>query len=125
MCSIVRKRLPSENMSRFSRSPQFAREFERFSKKYPSLEQDLRDLEDVLRLLPCGSGKNFTILYHAPEVKIVKVRLACKSLRDRSMRLIYAYHDSIEEFLYIELYSKGDKSNEDRERIKEYLQGLG
>ena len=56
---------------------------------------------------------------------VVKARLACAALRNRSLRLIYAYHNEVLEFVYIELYSKGDKANEDRERIDDYLQSLG
>ena len=51
----------------------------------------------------------------------MKARLACKSLRDRSIRVIYAYHNDTVTFVYIELYFKGDKKNEDRERVREYI----
>ena len=108
-------------MSHFNKLPEFESEFKRLSKKYPSLYQDLKDLEDTLITLPTGSGKNFIVLHHNEKIKIVKARLACKSLRARSMRVIYAYHNDILTFVYIELYLKSDKENEDKERIKEYL----
>ena len=95
---IVRKKLPSENMSHFSRTSEFEREFSKLSKKYRSLSEDL--------------------------IKIVKTRLACKSLRNRSIRIIYAYKESTVTFVYIEIYFKGDKENEDRERINLYLKSL-
>lgn len=111
-------------MSHFSKLPEFESEFKKLSKKYRSLEQDIKDLESVLLELPVGIGKNFTIIYDRSEIKIVKVRLACKSLLGRSMRLIYAYNNNIVTFVYIELYFKGDKENEDRKRIEQYLKSV-
>ena len=37
------------------------------------------------------------------------------------MRVVYAYHGTSITFVYIEIYFKGHKENEDRQRIKEYL----
>ncbi len=108
-------------MSHFSQLPEFSKEFKKLSRKYQSLDKDLLDFEDVLRVFPTGSGKNFTIIYSSLEVKIIKARLACKSLKDRSIRVIYAYHQNTLTFMYIEIYFKGNKENEDRGRIKDYL----
>lgn len=121
MFFTVRKKHRYENMSHFNLLPEFEKDFKRLSGKYPSLNQDFKDLEDVLCVLPTGSGKNFTIIHHSEHLRLVKVRLACKSLRNRSMRVIYAYHDDTVTFVYIELYFKGDKANEDRTRISDYL----
>ena len=112
-------------MSHFKQLPEFEKELKRLSKKYPTLHQDIKDLEGVLRALPTGSGKNFTIIHHSEKVKLVKTRLACKSLKNRAMRVIYAYHNNEVTFVYIELYFKGNKANEDRERISEYLKSIG
>ena len=111
-------------MSHFSQLPDFEKELEKLSKKYSSLYDDLEKFEKLLEINATGFGKNFTIIHHTPEVKIIKARLACKSLRDRSIRIIYAFHNSSVTFVYIEMYFKGDKDNEDRERIKEYLKRL-
>ena len=111
-------------MSHFNQQPEFEKEFKRLAKKYRSLPQDLKDLEEVLETLPTGIGKNFSILHYSEKVKIVKTRLACKSLHDRSVRIIYAYHNNTITFVYIEIYYKGDKENEDKERIEEYLKTI-
>ena len=37
---------------------------------------------------------------------------------------MYAYHQQLITFVYLEVYFKGDKENEDRERIEEYLKGI-
>src|SRR3989339_1748738 len=121
MCFTDRKKHQYESMSHFKQLPEFKKELKKLSKKYQTLHQDIKTLEKVLDVQPTGIGKNFTILHHSEEVVLVKTRLACKSLRDRSMRLIYAYHDYTPTFVYIEIYFKGDKENEERERIKEYL----
>jgi len=111
-------------MSHFNQSPEFEKELKKLAKKYRSLPKDLKDLEEVLVARPTGMGKNFTIVHSAESVKIVKARLACESLHDRSIRIVYAYHDSTFEFMYIEIYFKGDKENEDRGRIEEYLKSF-
>jgi hypothetical protein len=111
-------------MSHFEQLPEFEKEFSKLSKKYRSLSEDLKKLERLLSLDPVGLGVNFVTLHQAPNVRIVKTRLACKTLRDRSMRVIYAYHDNTVTFVYIEIYFKGDKANEDRERVARYLKGV-
>src|SRR3989344_4474215 len=111
-------------MTNFEQLPEFARELKKLSKKYRSIEKDLSDFERVISVMPTGSGKNFTIIHSKQDVKIVKARLACKTLRDRSMRIIYAYHDKKVTFVHIEIYFKGNKENEDRKRIEEYLKRL-
>ena len=52
-------------------------------------------------------------------------KFACRSLKGRGVmsgiRVIYAYHVAASKVEFIEIYFKGEKENEDRERIKEYL----
>lgn len=108
-------------MSKFYQLPEFEKELKKLSKRYPSLIRDIEDVKQVLADSPTGIGKNFTIIRTTRDVKIVKVRIHCESLRARRARMIYAYHRDRVEFMYIELYFKGDKESEDRERIREYL----
>jgi len=108
-------------MSIFSQLPEFEKELKKLSKKYPSLISDVEDIKPVLIECPTGIGKNFTIIKITENIKIVKVRIHCESLRSREIRLIYSYCSNKIEFMYIEVYFKGDKENEDRKRIMEYL----
>lgn len=124
MCFTDRKKHLYESMSHFKHLPEFEKELKKLSKKYQTLPQDLKTLEKVLDVQPTGIGKNFTILHYSEEVLLVKTRLACKSLRDRSMRVIYAYHNNTVTFVYIELYFKGNKESEDSERIAKYLKNV-
>ena len=109
-------------MNYFKQLPEFEKELKKLSKKYSSLFEDLEKFEKILLLQPIGIGKNFIVLHYSEKIKLVKARLACRSLRDRSMRIIYAYCDDTVTFVYIEIYFKGDKENEDQERINKYLE---
>jgi hypothetical protein len=111
-------------MCEFYQLPEFERELKKLSKKYPSLPSDLEDIRPILLETRTGIGKNFTIISSSPNVDIVKVRILCESLRSRTIRLIYASHKDRIEFMYIEVYFKGDKENEERERIQKYVKEL-
>lgn len=108
-------------MNHFKQLPEFEKEFSKLLKKYRSLNEDIKNFERIIFENPIGAGKNFTIIYNSDEVKLIKARLMCKSLKNRSVRIIYAYHDNIFEFVYIEIYFKGDKENEDNQRVKDYI----
>ena len=118
---IDQKKLLSENMNHSNHLPEFQKEFKNLSKKYRSLGEDIERFERYIFENPVGEGKNFIIIHSEENIKIIKTRLACKSLKNRSMRIIYSYHEDTLTFMYIEIYFKGDKENEDRERIKRYL----
>ncbi len=47
--------------------------------------------------------------------------MVCRALRDCSLRVVYAYFEQNQQIEFIEIYFKGEKESEDRERIKEYL----
>src|SRR3989338_4275976 len=115
------KKLLSENMSHFSYLPEFEKEFSRLLKKYRSLSEDIEKFKRFILENPTGLGKNFAIIHSTENSKVVKARMMCRSLKDRSIRIIYAYHQNTLTFMYIEIYFKGDKENEDQARIREYL----
>jgi len=63
------------------------------------------------------------------EIQIYKIKkFACKALKGRGsksgIRIIYAFHCQCCKVDFIEMYFKGEKENEDRERIKNYLKGF-
>jgi mRNA-degrading endonuclease RelE of RelBE toxin-antitoxin system len=108
-------------MKNFNQTPEFAKELKKLEKKFRSLPKDLAAFEVILKSSPTGIGKNFTIMHDENGVQIVKARLACRSLKNRSLRVIYAYHNQTLHFMYIEIYAKANKENEDKERINNYL----
>lgn len=124
MFFIDRKRLRFAYMSLFKSLPEFQKEFEKLKKKYPSLEDDIKKFEAILVQYPLGIGTNFAVLYRSQKLHIIKSRLACKSLRDRSIRVVYSYHQDTLTFLYIEIYFKGDKENENTVRINNYIKSF-
>jgi hypothetical protein len=111
-------------MAIFTQLPEFEKELKKLSKKYPTIESDIKDIKQILLTSPTGFGKNFIVISSKENIKIVKVKIHCESLRSRSMRLVYSYREDKIEFLYIEVYFKGDKENENRERIDEYLKSI-
>ena len=122
MSSIAPMKHLFGNMRNFDALAEFEKEFKRLKKKYRSLPDDMVRFERVLKVNPTGIGTAFTIIHNGGgSVQIVKARLACQSLRAKSLRIIYAYYKDRGMFTYIEIYFKGDKGSEDRKRINDFL----
>ncbi len=106
----------------FDEIPAFKKEFKRLFKKHKTLDDDFKKFKKVLLAAPTGIGKNFIIIHSSSKIKLVKAHLACRALRNNHLlRVIYCYFEQEQRIEFIELYFKGNKENEDRERIKEYL----
>jgi len=108
----------------FNELHEFSKEFKRFSKKYRSLPDDLVEFKQVVSIVPLGNSKHFNIIAQTEQCTIVKARLFCRYLKGSSLRIIYAFHGQGCKVDFIEIYFKGEKKNEDRERIKDYLKNL-
>lgn len=109
-------------MINFNETDEFKKDFKRLSKKYKSLPDDLLEFKKVVTKIPLGTSKHFTPLHIQGTITIVKARLFCRYLKGASLRLIYAYHEDKQLIEFVEIYYKGDKEIEDRERIKKYFQ---
>ena len=105
----------------YNELPEFSKEFKRFLKKYKSLSDDLEEFKRVVDVEPLGNSKHFNVITQDEQCSIVKARLFCRYLKGSSLRIIYAFHCKSCKIDFIEIYFKGDKENEDCERIKEYL----
>ena len=105
----------------FNELPEFAKEFKRLIKKYKSLSDDLEEFKRVITVEPLGNSKHFNVITKNDRCTVVKARLFCRYLKGSSMRIIYAFHYNNLRVDFIEIYFKGDKENENRERINEYL----
>ncbi len=113
----------------FKSTIEFQKDFKKLSKKFRSLDNDLIEFKKILNESPLGIGKHFNVITKTEECCVVKARFFCKSLKKKDLRIIYAYteNNQIIEMVcidFIELYFKGEKVNEDYERIKEYLKNL-
>lgn len=113
----------------FKNAIEFQKDFKKLSKKFRSLDEDFVEFKKVLNESPLGIGKHFNIIAKTGFAYIVKARFFCKSLKKKDLRIIYAYienHQVIEMIgiEFIEIYFKGEKENEDRDRIREYLKNF-
>ncbi len=113
--------------------PEFKKDFKRLSKRFRTLPNDLITLKkaaiELHHVQKIDNQACFVIpgcvteLAAAHKVK----KFACRSIQGGSksgLRLIYIYVKSINKVILIEIYYKGDKALEDRERIKHYLNEL-
>jgi len=108
----------------FNELPEFSKEFKRLAKKYKSLPDDLFEFKRVISVIPLGNSKHFNVITRIEQRAIIKARLFCRYLRGSSLRIIYAFHNQTHRIDFIEVYFKGDRENEDRERVKEYLKNF-
>jgi len=109
----------------------FQKDLKRLRKKFPSLDEDLqtvkRDAIELFHLKNLNNQSVFPIPNFCNEaIQVCKIKkFACKALKGRGsksgIRVIYAYHVAVSKVEFIEIYFKGEKENEDHERIKEYL----
>ena len=114
-----------------SHLPEFERDTRGLLKRFKTISDDLEifiekqlflyhklkiDNKGIFQItgLPVGNPK----VYKA-------TKFACKSLKGRGVqsgiRVIYAYDGERDKIVLIEIYFKGDKANEDKKRILEYL----
>ena len=105
----------------FDERPEFEKERKRLARKYRSLSEDLREFRNVVSVAPLGNQKHFVVIARDENVHVVKARLFCRYLKGSSLRVIYSYFEQEQRIEFIEIYYKGDKENEDRQRVKEYL----
>jgi len=112
------------------RLPEFDKDLQRLLKRFKTLEDDLRIfIEKGLYLYHKLKLDNKGIFQIAglgiKKAKIYKAKkFACRSLKGKGVqsgiRLIYAYFEEEDKIELIEIYYKGDKEKEDRERILRY-----
>lgn len=107
----------------FAELPEFEKDLKSLVKKYRTLNDDLQDIKQIIRFRPNPHPPfSYRIEHLGITSCIIKVKkMACKALKGRGvnsgMRLVYAYFPEIPKIIFIELYHKSLKENEDRERI--------
>ncbi len=109
----------------FEELTEFKKDLKNLLKKYKTLPDDLDVVKKVLTVEPNERPPfSFRIDNWGLETCIIKVKkIACKALKGRGansgLRLIYAHFEAEQKIIFIELYHKNEKENEDRERIKD------
>ena len=107
----------------FDELAEFKKDLKTLLKKYRTLHDDLDVVKKVLGVTPEERPPfSFRIDNLGLETCVIKVKkIACKALKGRGvnsgLRLIYAHFAEEEKIVFIELYHKNDKENEDRQRI--------
>jgi len=107
----------------FEELAEFRKDLKGLLRKYRTLHDDLEIVKRVLELTPDECPPfSFRLDNLGLETCIIKVKkMACKALKGRGvnsgLRLIYAYFEQEQRIIFIELYHKNDKENEDRGRI--------
>ena len=102
---------------------EFKKDLKNLLKKYRTLNDDLDVVKQVLTTAPEERPPfSFRIDNLGLETCVIKVKkIACKALKGRGvnsgLRLIYAYFESESKIVFVELYHKNDKENEDKQRI--------
>jgi len=113
---------------------EFQKDFKKLLKKFRSLEEDL-ELAKIaaIELYHLKQLNNLSVFpikgFCSEKIQICKIKkFACKALKGRGsqsgIRVIYAFHSDYLKVDFIEIYFKGEKENEDRERIIEYLKRI-
>jgi hypothetical protein len=108
---------------------EFEKDFKKLRKRFRTLDEDLEVfIENQLKLFHklgvdnkgCVRISDIGISY--PEIYKAR-KFACKSLKGKGaasgIRIIYGYYSNEDAIEFIEMYYKGDKANEDRQRILE------
>lgn len=110
--------------------PEFEKDRKKLLKKFRTFYDDL-DIFIYVQLklyhkLNIGNNSVFPIEnlgITIPQIFKVK-KFACKALKGKGVqsgiRIIYAYFEVEDKIEFVEMYYKGDKENEDRERIFKY-----
>jgi hypothetical protein len=112
---------------KIARLPEFERDLKRLLKRFRSLESDLDNFINIELKLFHKLGIDNKGIEQVPGLGFQSPRIykgrkfACRALKGKGaqsgIRVIYAYFEEIDGIELIEIYYKGDKANEDTERI--------
>lgn len=109
----------------FDELTEFKKDLKSLLKRFRTLDEDLAVVKQVLEIMPNERPPfSFRIDNLGIETCIIKVKkIACKALKGRGvnsgLRLVYAHFPLEQRVVFVELYHKSDKENEDRQRILE------
>jgi len=107
----------------FDELTEFKKDMKNLLKKYRTLNDDLEVVKKVLEIMPDERPPfSYRIDNLGLKTCVIKVKkIACRALKGRGvnsgLRLIYAHLQEEEKIVFIELYHKNDKENENRQRI--------
>ena len=100
---------------------QFTKEFKKLARKYKSLPDDLARFIKIITAEPPKKSKRVHFITQHESFWIIKARLSCAYLKNSDLRIVFSYFAQERRIDLIEIYFKGDKENEDYERIEKYV----
>ncbi len=116
------------------RLPEFDKDVKKLLKKFRTLEDDLDVFVKAELVLYHKLKKDNKGIFPIPGLgverpKIYKAKkFACRSLKGKGVhsgiRVIYGYFEKEDRIDFIEIYYKGDKENEDKDRIMRHYREL-
>jgi mRNA-degrading endonuclease RelE of RelBE toxin-antitoxin system len=110
---------------RFETLTEFEKDLKRLLKKFRTLNSDLEDVKTILRSKPDERPPySFRIDNMGITTCVIKIKkITSDSMKGRGVnsgfRLVYAWFKDEQKIIFIELYHKSEKENEDRQRILE------
>lgn len=118
-------------MIEYDESGEFKKDLKKLVKRFRSLPEDLNTVKKAVIELRHVKGIDNLSTFEIPGFftensnfwKIKK--FACKSLKGRGVqsgiRVIYNWCKNYDKVIFVEIYYKGDKENEDSARIKRFI----
>ena len=107
----------------------FNKEFKKLSKRFITLEEDFKTFKKYAletffgeNKLDTGSFVKIEGLCNEQYTSYKVLKFACKALKNRGnksgIRITFVKDNNSDNITFLEIYFKGDKENEDKERIK-------
>lgn len=107
---------------------EFEKDKKKLLKRFRTLDEDLDNFINIQLKLFHKLGIDNNAVEQISDLGISKPNIykvkkfACKSLKGKGVqsgiRIIYSYFEKDDRIEFVEIYYKGDKENEDRDRIK-------
>lgn len=121
-------------MIKFINLPEFDKDFKKLEKRYRSLSEDFdlfkKILDSIYQSL-IGNANVFVLIesFCGENFTSNKVRkFTCKALKGKGnqsgIRIIFVYEKEKQQITFVEIYYKGDKENEDKERLKNFISSI-
>jgi len=118
-------------MIEYEESEEFKKDLKKLVKRFVSLPGDLETVKKaVIELRHIHDINNLSIFeitgFNSEDISFWKIKkFACRSLKGRGaqsgIRIIYSWRKHLNKVVFIEIYFKGDKANENKERIKKII----
>ena len=125
--------MPNKELHYFT-IPEFDKDFKRLQKRFRTLPKDFEIMKKYSLETHYLKGVPTTAFvpiegYCSEDYESLKVRkfacMALKNLGNRTgIRVIFVFEPETMKITFIEIYFKGDKENEDRYRLKQFLESL-